>query len=241
MTSITQHFPQLGSPAPVTLDTGGRVRQHQQVFPLFSTEMFCTNILLSLPLQWLTKLSHINLLSTLESLPSNISSQGRTISLSGSHSSGYGEQCCPPVVDPYTLLALIGGIALATFFLQMTIVNIIGRRRRRRRSSDWADWAAAFTGQDPLDEDEPLHGVSYFAQFLSSSQNTSWLETLTENMVSLGTEAWQYQYQGEDADEEEEENSSIPSSLCIQEMWSCLASVVERAIPYLGKPGGISK
>ena len=99
------------------------------------------------------------------------------------------------MVDPYTLLALIGGIALATFFLQMTIVNIIGRRRRRS-----SDWAAAFTGQDPLDDDDPLHGVSYFAQFLSSRQNTSWLETLTENMVSLGTEAWQYQrrYQGRD-------------------------------------------
>ena len=204
--------------------------------------MFSTDNLLSIPLQWLTKLSHSNLLSTLESLPSNISSMGRTISLSGSHSSGYGEQCCPPVVDPYTWAALIGGIALATFFLQMTIVNIIGKRGRR--SADWDDWAAAFTGQDPLDEDDPLHGVSYFAQFLSSNQNTSWLESLTENMVSLGTEAWEYQrqYQVEDVgEEEEEEHPSPPSSLCVQEMWSCLSSVVERAIPYLGKPGAISK
>ena len=34
---------------------------------------------------------------------------------------GYGE-CCPPVVDPYTYLALLAGVALVTWFLQMTIV-----------------------------------------------------------------------------------------------------------------------
>ena len=36
----------------------------------------------------------------------------------------YGEhgECCPPVVDPYTFLAMIAGISLATWFLQMVIV-----------------------------------------------------------------------------------------------------------------------
>ena len=97
--------------------------------------MFSPLTLLPNPLQWLTKVSHSNLLSTLESLPSNQTGTSRTMSLGGSHSSGYGDQCCPPVVDPYTLLALIGGIALATFFLQMSIVNIIGRKRRRRRDT----------------------------------------------------------------------------------------------------------
>ena len=100
--------------------------------------MFSASDLLSQPLQLLTQVSHSNLLSTLSSLPTNIT--GRT--LSASFSSGYG-QCCPPVVDPYTWLALIGGIALATFFLQMAIVNIIGRkkrkRRRRRRNDDWEE------------------------------------------------------------------------------------------------------
>ena len=42
--------------------------------------------------------------------------------LFGSSSDGYG-QCCPPVFDPYTLLALIGGIALATYFLRLVIVT----------------------------------------------------------------------------------------------------------------------
>ena len=44
------------------------------------------------------------------------------VRLVGSSSDDYG-QCCPPVFDPYTLLALIGGIALATYFLRLVIVT----------------------------------------------------------------------------------------------------------------------
>ena len=54
---------------------------------------------------------------------------GRQLSgLFGSASDGYGH-CCPPVFDPYTLVALIGGIALATYFLRIVIVTstIMGR------------------------------------------------------------------------------------------------------------------
>ena len=40
---------------------------------------------------------------------------------------GYGG-CCPPVVDPYTWLALIAGIALATYFLRVLItVTMVGQ------------------------------------------------------------------------------------------------------------------
>merc|ERR1711971_36924 len=46
---------------------------------------------------------------------------------------GYGE-CCPPVVDPYTYLALLAGIALTTWFLQMTIVMTMFEKRRKRSS-----------------------------------------------------------------------------------------------------------
>ena len=42
----------------------------------------------------------------------------------GSYSDSYGH-CCPPVFDPYTLLALIGGIALATYFLGIVIITEI--------------------------------------------------------------------------------------------------------------------
>ena len=43
-------------------------------------------------------------------------------SLFGSASDGYGH-CCPPVFDPYTLVALLGGVALATYFLRLVIVT----------------------------------------------------------------------------------------------------------------------
>ena len=47
---------------------------------------------------------------------------------------GHGGGCCPPVVDQYTWLALITGIALATYFLRVAVTtNIMGRRKRRKR------------------------------------------------------------------------------------------------------------
>jgi hypothetical protein len=52
--------------------------------------------------------------------------------MQGAASSGYGDDCCPPVVDPFTWLALIGGIALATFFLQQAIVkNVMPKKKKR--------------------------------------------------------------------------------------------------------------
>ena len=42
--------------------------------------------------------------------------------LAAAASSGYGGGgCCPPVVDPYTLLALLVGVTLATYFLRVLI------------------------------------------------------------------------------------------------------------------------
>ena len=53
---------------------------------------------------------------------------GEARQLLGAASDGYGH-CCPPVFDPYTLVALIGGIALATYFLRIVIVtSTIGGR-----------------------------------------------------------------------------------------------------------------
>ena len=48
----------------------------------------------------------------------------------GSHSDPYGH-CCPPVFDPSTLVALLAGIALATFFLRLVIVTTIPGRSFR--------------------------------------------------------------------------------------------------------------
>ena len=43
----------------------------------------------------------------------------------------YYNDCCPPVVDPYAWIALLGGTALVTWFLQMVIVNTMFSRKRR--------------------------------------------------------------------------------------------------------------
>ena len=47
----------------------------------------------------------------------------------GSLSDNY-ESCCPPVFDPYTLVALLGGIALATYFLRIVIITTFIMMRR---------------------------------------------------------------------------------------------------------------
>ena len=81
-------------------------------------------------------MSHSSTLDSLHRFQTNSTLSGRALSdlvdLTGSYSSGYGDKCCPPVVDPYTWLALIAGIALATFFLQMAIVNNIPPGRKKR-------------------------------------------------------------------------------------------------------------
>jgi len=55
--------------------------------------------------------------------------------------SGYGHghygkiECCDLVVDPLTFLALLGGIAGGTAFLNVAITMNINKRRRRRRNA----------------------------------------------------------------------------------------------------------
>ena len=86
-------------------------------------------------------LSHENILQSLESNSSNSDTDSETEarSLFGAASSGYGDKCCPPVVDPYTWLALIAGIALATYFLRITITTTLKRKKRRKREQDEDD------------------------------------------------------------------------------------------------------
>ena len=45
-------------------------------------------------------------------------------SLFGSPSDGY-SMCCPPVFDPSTLVALLAGVDLATYFLRLVIVTTV--------------------------------------------------------------------------------------------------------------------
>ena len=74
-----------------------------------------------------------------------MSLEKRTIQLHGAQTSGYGEQCCPPVIDPYTWLALVGGIALATYFLREAIVmNIMMNRKKRSTENEGFFTSTAF-------------------------------------------------------------------------------------------------
>ena len=76
------------------------------------------------------------------------SGYGHSSSGYGSHS-GYGHssydyhddhhECCPLVIDPLVMCALLGFIAAATWFLRTAItmnMNIVGRKRRRKKRSD---------------------------------------------------------------------------------------------------------
>ena len=56
--------------------------------------------------------------SSLENPDRHLAGTGRQIGLHGAHS-GYGHGCCPLVFNPSTLLALLAGIALATYFLRL--------------------------------------------------------------------------------------------------------------------------
>ena len=58
---------------------------------------------------------------------------------SGSAWSRSSEPCCPLTVDPLSFLALVAGIAAATFFLNTVITMNIEARRRRKRSTDRDD------------------------------------------------------------------------------------------------------
>ena len=50
--------------------------------------------------------------------------------------SGHGDECCPLVVDPVTVTALLSAIAASAVFLARVItIELTGRRRRRRSLS----------------------------------------------------------------------------------------------------------
>ena len=57
----------------------------------------------------------------------------------GIFNSGYNNElhCCDGVVDPLTLLAVLGSIVALTFYLRQLIIdNVVGRKRRHVLNSD---------------------------------------------------------------------------------------------------------
>ena len=79
---------------------------------------------------------------------------------------GHKKECCPLVVKPLVVLALLGSIAAATAFFNTLITMNIGRkrRRRRRRATLGEDASVALVGED---DDKGLHrGASSTSAFL---------------------------------------------------------------------------
>ena len=62
------------------------------------------------------------------------SSGGYGHSSGGYSHGGYFDDCCPPVVDNLTFIALMSFLALGTYFLRIRITMDLGRRKKRRRS-----------------------------------------------------------------------------------------------------------
>jgi hypothetical protein len=54
----------------------------------------------------------------------------------GGYSSGGQEPCCPLVVDPFCVLAIIGSIAFFSYILNIVITMKLGRRRRKRTPAE---------------------------------------------------------------------------------------------------------
>ena len=72
----------------------------------------------------------------------NILNSGNSAPSSASFDYGYSQQvsgCCDPVVDPISLLTVIGGIAGLSLWLRQAVIdfNIMGGRRKRFLNTMW--------------------------------------------------------------------------------------------------------
>ena len=58
--------------------------------------------------------------------------------LAGSFSGLGGQQCCDPVVDPITLVTVIGAIAGLSLWLRQAVIDFMITGGKKKRSLDWA-------------------------------------------------------------------------------------------------------
>jgi len=190
--------------------------------------MFDGSSFLPNPISFLIRMSHSSTLDSLNRFQTNSTLSGRALSdlvdLTGSYSSGYGDKCCPPVVDPYTWLALIAGIALATFFLQMAIVNNIPVGGRKKRSYKEGG------------EEEDMQNMILRSLDQYTSGNSTWLDIFRENMM-LNEANWLWiDTSNEDVkDDINDEDPKEDDAVCRTEAWRCLSSVVETGLHCFGK------
>ena len=146
----------------------------------------------------------------------------------GSSSESYGH-CCPPVFDPYTLVALLGGIALATYFLRLVIVT------------------TTFTGRSFGLDFEGLIGLGKFIE------DPQWMSNILSEILKINEEVNNEQVeQFSDIEKRSvDTDTSLLSSVtrnstesgmrgvCRSEVWSCMSGVMEGGIKYVEKPGDI--
>ena len=151
------------------------------------------------------------------------------LGLFGSSSDSYGH-CCPPVFDPYTLVALLGGIALATYFLRLVIVTTTFGRSL---GLNWDGFfgLGKFT-EDPqwisnilnevleINEELNKEQIEPFSDFekrsVDTDYGTSLLTSVTRNTTVSGM-----------------------AGVCRSEVWSCMSGVMEEGIKYIERPEDI--
>ena len=144
--------------------------------------------------------------------------------LFGSESDHYG-QCCPPVFDPYTLVALLGGIALATFFLRQVIIVVMPGRSFDSgffgigTMTDDPNWLTntvsdIFEIIEEVNKDESEESIE--KRSVDTDYDTSLLSSVTRNTTGSG----------------------MPG-VCRSEVWNCMSGVMEGGIKYVEKPGDI--
>ena len=149
--------------------------------------------------------------------------------LFGSSSDSYGH-CCPPVFDPYTLVALLGGIALATYFLRLVIVtttfgrsfglDVEGFLGLGKFTVDQQWMSNVLSEILEINERVNNEQIEQFSDIekrsVDSDFDTSLLSSLTRNTTESGMKG-----------------------VCRSEVWSCMSGVMEGGIKYVEKPGDI--
>ena len=135
--------------------------------------------------------------------------------LFGSESDSYGH-CCPPVFDPYTLVALLGGIALATYFLRLVIITVMPGR-----SLNSGFFGVGTLTDDPNWLTNIVNEIFEISEEVNKeeseeSSDTSLLSSVTRNSTMSG----------------------MPG-LCRSEVWACMSGVMEGGIKYVERPEDI--
>ena len=146
--------------------------------------------------------------------------------LFGSESDHYG-QCCPPVFDPYTLVALLGGIALATFFLRQVIIVVMPGR----------SFDSGFFGIGTLTDDPNwlTNTVSDIFEIIEEVNKDESEESIEKRSIDTDYDTSLSLLSSVNRNNT---GSGMPG-VCRSEVWSCMSGVMEGGIKYVEKPEDI--